>query len=87
MADVLDRRFGVAAAAAALITLVAFGSASSSSESASKWAFVKSTVSSHDVVIFSKSYCLTETMIYWAWASAAPLCLGSTRLFAFASLT
>ena len=54
MAAVLGRRFSVAAAAAAFIALAALGSAS---EPSSKSAFVKSTVSSHDVVIFSKSYC------------------------------
>ncbi|OEL21661.1 Glutaredoxin-C8 [Dichanthelium oligosanthes] len=42
----------MAAAAAAFIALAAFGSASSTPKS-----FVKSTVSAHDVVIFSKSYC------------------------------
>ncbi|EMS54641.1 Glutaredoxin-C8 [Triticum urartu] len=52
MASTTFRRFGVAAAAAAFIALAAFGSAS-----ASKTAFVKSTVKAHDVVIFSKSYC------------------------------
>ncbi|KAM3297531.1 hypothetical protein ACQJBY_039441 [Aegilops geniculata] len=52
MASTTFRRFGVAAAAAAFIALAAFGSAS-----ASKTAFVKSTVKVHDVVIFSKSYC------------------------------
>ncbi|XP_006656323.1 glutaredoxin-C8 [Oryza brachyantha] len=54
MAAALGRRFGVASAAAALIALAAFGSASGT---ASKSAFVKSTVKAHDVVIFSKSYC------------------------------
>ncbi|KAM0871108.1 hypothetical protein ACQ4PT_039607 [Festuca glaucescens] len=47
------RRFGVAAAAAAFIALLAFGSASASKPAS----FVKSTVKAHDVVIFSKSYC------------------------------
>ncbi|CAN6163216.1 unnamed protein product [Urochloa humidicola] len=52
MVALLGRRIGVAAAAAAFIALAAFGSASSTPKS-----FVKSTVSAHDVVIFSKSYC------------------------------
>uniref|UniRef100_A0A0E0LE96 Glutaredoxin domain-containing protein n=1 Tax=Oryza punctata TaxID=4537 RepID=A0A0E0LE96_ORYPU len=54
MAALLGRRFGMAAAATALIALAAFGSASGT---ASKSSFVKSTVKAHDVVIFSKSYC------------------------------
>ncbi|KAJ1260207.1 hypothetical protein BS78_10G214700 [Paspalum vaginatum] len=54
MVALLGGRIGVAAAAAAaaFIALAAFGSASPSPKS-----FVKSTVSAHDVVIFSKSYC------------------------------
>ncbi|XP_062234047.1 glutaredoxin-C8-like [Phragmites australis] len=55
MAALLGRRIGVAAAAATLIALAAFGSVSSS-ESSPKF-FVKSTVKAHDVVMFSKSYC------------------------------
>ncbi|XP_062229455.1 glutaredoxin-C8-like [Phragmites australis] len=53
MAALLGRWVGVAAAAAALMALAAFGSVSESSPKS----FVKSTVSAHDVVIFSKSYC------------------------------
>ncbi|KAL6603101.1 hypothetical protein ACP70R_043462 [Stipagrostis hirtigluma subsp. patula] len=52
MAVFLGRRAGIAAAAAAFIALAAFGSAAPSPKS-----FVKSTVSAHEVVIFSKSYC------------------------------
>ncbi|XP_066369182.1 glutaredoxin-C8-like [Miscanthus floridulus] len=52
MVALLGQWIGVVAVATAFIALVVFGSTSSLPKS-----FMKSTVSAHDVVIFSKLYC------------------------------
>ncbi|XP_072963148.1 glutaredoxin-C8 [Typha angustifolia] len=52
---VFGRRIGMAAVA--LVAVAAASLFASSSEAANKVSFVKKTVSSHDIVIFSKSYC------------------------------